>query len=82
MIIRLWTARATPKGAGQSQARFVRKILPRLRGLDGYLGASFLRRPDGKESEQNAGGPQQCGGPRHQRPRQGHAGHGLVRSVS
>jgi heme-degrading monooxygenase HmoA len=51
MIIRLWTARATPKGAAQSQARFTRKILPTLRGLDGYLGASFLRRPDGKEIE-------------------------------
>jgi heme-degrading monooxygenase HmoA len=51
MIIRLWTARATPRGAGQSQTRFVEKILPRLRGLDGYLGASLLRRPDGKQIE-------------------------------
>lgn len=51
MIIRLWTARATPRGARQSQARFARKILPRLRRLRGYLGASFLRRRYGKEIE-------------------------------
>jgi heme-degrading monooxygenase HmoA len=51
MIIRLWTARATPRGARQSQARFTRKVLPELRAIRGYLGASFLRRRKGREIE-------------------------------
>src|SRR5262249_3530482 len=51
MIIRLWTAHATPEGAARSQGRFVEKILPTLTPLDGYLGASFLRRIVGDEVE-------------------------------
>ena len=51
MIIRLWTARATPRGAARSQARFARKVLPTLRALAGYRGASFLRRRKGNEVE-------------------------------
>jgi heme-degrading monooxygenase HmoA len=51
MIIRVWTAHATPDGAEKCQARFVEKILPRLKPLAGYLGASLLRRPDGDEVE-------------------------------
>ncbi|HET6981587.1 MAG TPA: antibiotic biosynthesis monooxygenase [Myxococcaceae bacterium] len=52
MIIRVWTAHATPEGAEKSRARFVEHVLPeKLRPLDGYLGASLLRRPDGDEIE-------------------------------
>ena len=51
MIIRVWTAHATPDGAEKCQARFVEKVLPRLKPLAGYLGTSFLRRPDGDEVE-------------------------------
>jgi heme-degrading monooxygenase HmoA len=51
MIIRVWTAHATPEGAENCQARFVEQILPRLKSLAGYLGASLLRRPDGDEIE-------------------------------
>jgi heme-degrading monooxygenase HmoA len=51
MIIRLWTAHATPEGAAKSQARFVEKILPTLKPLGGFLGASFLRRLVGDEVE-------------------------------
>jgi len=51
MIIRVWKARATPEGAERCRARFVEKILPRLKPLEGYRGASLLRRPDGDEVE-------------------------------
>jgi heme-degrading monooxygenase HmoA len=51
MIIRVWTAHATPEGAAQCQARFAEQMLPRLRQCDGYRGASVLRRLDGNEVE-------------------------------
>ena len=51
MIIRLWTAEATPENAERCQVRFVERILPTLKPLDGYLGASFLRRPVGDKVE-------------------------------
>lgn len=51
MIIRLWTAHATPKGAAKCQARFTETILPRLKALEGYRGATLLRRPDGDKVE-------------------------------
>jgi heme-degrading monooxygenase HmoA len=51
MIIRVWTAHATPEGAAKSGARFAQQILPKLRGLDGYRGASLLRRLVGDQVE-------------------------------
>jgi len=51
MIIRLWTAHATSEGALNCQARFTDKILPRLKSLEGYRGATLLRRPDGDKVE-------------------------------
>lgn len=51
MIIRAWTAHATPENAERCRTRFVEEVLPELKPLAGYLGASFGRRSDGDEIE-------------------------------
>jgi heme-degrading monooxygenase HmoA len=51
MIIRLWTAHATPEGAVRYEAHFASHVRSALRGLDGYRGASLLRRIHGDEVE-------------------------------
>jgi heme-degrading monooxygenase HmoA len=44
MIARVWTARATADGAGRYRAHFAGHVLPALRSIDGYAGASLLSR--------------------------------------
>ena len=51
MIIRVWTADATPEGAAKSEARFAEQILPKLKRIDGYQGAFLLRRLVGDQVE-------------------------------
>ncbi|HEY1905021.1 MAG TPA: hypothetical protein VGG91_03205 [Myxococcaceae bacterium] len=51
MILRLWSAHATLEGATRYEAHLARHVLPTLRRLDGYRGASLLRRIHGDEIE-------------------------------
>ena len=51
MIIRVWTAEATPDGAAKTEARFAEQKLPELRRLDGFRGATLLRRLVGDRVE-------------------------------
>ena len=51
MIARVWTARATPAGSIAYRDHLERRVLPILRSLDGYQGASLLIRADGEEVE-------------------------------
>jgi heme-degrading monooxygenase HmoA len=53
VIVREWRGRAAPGKAGAYPQHFRDKVLPALRGVDGFLGARLLRRrlpdaaPDG-----------------------------------
>lgn len=52
MIVRTWSARATPDGAAAYHAYFEKTLLPELRRLAGFAGAYLLkcelkREPDG-----------------------------------
>jgi len=51
MIVRTWSARATPDGAAGYHAYFEGTLLPELRGLAGFAGAYLLSRPDGETVE-------------------------------
>jgi heme-degrading monooxygenase HmoA len=51
VIVRVWTARTTPARAPAYADHLHRRVLPQLRGLDGYTGASLLRRDADGESE-------------------------------
>jgi len=44
MIVRTWSARATPDGAAAYHAYFERTLLPELRGLAGFAGGYLLKR--------------------------------------
>lgn len=43
MIIRAWRGRAAPASPQAYIDHFERNVLPALRGIDGFLGASLLR---------------------------------------
>ena len=51
MIARVWTARATAARAPAYADHLCRRVLPQLRALDGYAGASLLRRDADGETE-------------------------------
>jgi len=51
MIVRSWRGRATPPLAPDYEHHFRRNVLAALRGLDGFMGASLLRREDHGEVE-------------------------------
>jgi heme-degrading monooxygenase HmoA len=51
VIARVWTARTTPARAPAYADHLYRRVLPQLRGLDGYTGASLLRRDADGETE-------------------------------
>ena len=44
MIARVWTARTTPARVAAYAEHLRTRVLPQLRRLDGYAGASLLRR--------------------------------------
>ena len=49
MIARIWSAQTTPAQAPAYAAHLQHRVLPELRGLDGYAGALLLQR-DAAES--------------------------------
>lgn len=49
MIVRTWTARASPEGADRYQQHFANAVLPKLSKLAGFQGAIVLRQDDGAE---------------------------------
>jgi heme-degrading monooxygenase HmoA len=51
MIARVWTARTTPAHAPAYADHLRGRVVPKLRALDGYLGASLLRRDADGEAE-------------------------------
>lgn len=51
MIARVWTARARPDGADAYAAHFNDHVLPALEAVDGYQGATLLRRARGESTE-------------------------------
>ncbi len=51
MIARIWTARTTSARAAAYAEHLRTRVLPHLRGLDGYAGASLLRRDADGETE-------------------------------
>ncbi|MGN9906527.1 antibiotic biosynthesis monooxygenase family protein [Phytohabitans sp. LJ34] len=54
MIVRTWSARATPAGAADYHAYFEGTLLPELRALAGFAGAYLLSRTDGATVELTA----------------------------
>ncbi len=44
MIVRTWSARATPSGAAEYHAYFADVLVPELRALTGFAGAYLLSR--------------------------------------
>ena len=44
MIVRTWTARATPENAGKYADFFASVLVPQLREIDGHHGAVVLKR--------------------------------------
>jgi heme-degrading monooxygenase HmoA len=50
MIVRTWTATATPGGADDYCRHFEQVVLPKLRELDGFRGAYVLRQEAGEVS--------------------------------
>ena len=46
MIVRTWSARATPSGAAEYHAYFADVLVPELRALAGFAGAYLLSRDD------------------------------------
>ena len=51
VIVRVWTARTTPARAPAYAEHLRGRVLPQLRALDGYTGASLLRRDADGETE-------------------------------
>lgn len=51
MIIRRWSAMATPDGARDYEEHFRSWVVPALAGLSGHRGAYLLRRPVGDRCE-------------------------------
>jgi heme-degrading monooxygenase HmoA len=51
MIARTWRGRANAAQAHLYSEHFSEAVLPRLRALTGFVGASLLRRADGDEVE-------------------------------
>jgi heme-degrading monooxygenase HmoA len=51
VIARVWTARTTSAQAPAYAAHLRTRVLPKLHALDGYAGASLLRRDADGESE-------------------------------
>ena len=51
MIARVWTARARPDGADAYAAHFTDHVVPALEAVDGYQGATLLRRARGESTE-------------------------------
>ena len=51
MIARIWTARTTPAQAPRYADHLRTRVLPKLRALAGYHGASLLRRDVKGEAE-------------------------------
>lgn len=51
MIARVWTAQTTPARAPAYAEHLRARVLPQLRSLDGYAGASLLRRDANGETE-------------------------------
>jgi heme-degrading monooxygenase HmoA len=51
MIVRTWSAVASPAGADGYCRHFEATILPSLRGIDGFRGAYVLRRERGDQVE-------------------------------
>lgn len=51
VIARVWTARTTPAQAPAYAAHLRTRVLPQLRALSGYAGASLLRRDADGETE-------------------------------
>jgi heme-degrading monooxygenase HmoA len=51
VIARVWTARTTPERAPAYADHLRTRVLPQLRALDGYTGASLLRRDADVETE-------------------------------
>jgi heme-degrading monooxygenase HmoA len=47
VIVRVWRARAAPTNAGAYERHFREALLPELERLEGFRGASLLRRDDG-----------------------------------
>jgi len=47
VIVRTWSARATPAGAAEYHAFFADVLLPELRALAGFAGAYLLSRNNG-----------------------------------
>jgi heme-degrading monooxygenase HmoA len=51
VLVRSWSARATPEGAKAYRRHFEDVVQPRLRGVPGHRGATLLRRDDGGDVE-------------------------------
>ena len=51
MIIREWRGRATPEKADAYPRHFRRVVMPELRGIAGFLGATLSRREHGGQIE-------------------------------
>jgi heme-degrading monooxygenase HmoA len=51
VIARVWTARARPDGADAYAAHFNDHVLAALEAVDGYRGATLLRRVRGESTE-------------------------------
>ena len=51
MIVRVWRAHASPPSADAYERHFREAVLPELERLDGFRGASLLRRDDGDAVE-------------------------------
>jgi heme-degrading monooxygenase HmoA len=51
VLVRSWSARATPEGAESYRRHFEDEVQPRLRGVSGQLGALLLRRDHEHEAE-------------------------------
>jgi heme-degrading monooxygenase HmoA len=51
MIARAWRARATSPNAVRYREHFEQRVLPALRGIEGYAGGTLLMRATGGEIE-------------------------------
>ncbi len=51
MIARVWKARATPANAQTYRNHFEQRVLPALRGMEGYTGGTLLLRVAGEDVE-------------------------------
>jgi uncharacterized protein len=50
-VVRMWSARATPKNWPAYREHFYKSVVPELREKPGYLGSSLFRRRNGDEVE-------------------------------